>query len=562
MSIVLRLIACCIFATLTQAISKSRNSLEARIALAQLDHAIEKANDLLSLIYNRYEYNTPRGRLFVTMQSNMKEKDFELIKLIFLKKLTANKPKYKMVFGGSSVTAGHDNFFKDSHPKVLETRMRPIFEALGVEFEVRNIAQGANDCAPSNMCYEAMAGEGGDFFLWEQSFNCGRDLRYVEMIVRLAARHHASVYIMSSGGIDTRKCPPSREEKPLRSDSNYLPSKNITFTEENIKGFKDDMIFMNSKGQSMGDRAYGLMKSYPHAPPSSGMNVFFNYPNSVCQDVNPTLKNCGIDNIMKDCSSLKFLSKEASVYSLGGGVAHHPSRAMHMMRGEVIAWSYTLALLEAMYTIRRSIVSGGDLLSMHNVFSTHLAANFSTVKKPKQCGGEPFFCEQRYSCFTDYSPKYIQQYSLKELAVETATPSKWKYKVHPIPNKQTDRIDNADKEMRSHFSTREGRMAGELFLRVNIVSNIGRALVCWEGFEKKNVMSRLEYRFDLNVGEKAFSPDFVYVPSNNRTPWDSRVEFNPCMSLNNIPLGVHVLGLESKGGNSGVSHLITWDNSN
>ena len=37
-----------------------------------------------------------------------------------------------------------------------------------------------------------------------------------------------------------------------------------------------------------------------------------------------------------------------------------------MMRGEVIAWSYTLALLEAMYTIRRNIVSGGDLLSMHN----------------------------------------------------------------------------------------------------------------------------------------------------------------------------------------------------
>jgi hypothetical protein len=29
---------------------------------------------------------------------------------------------------------------------------------------------------------------------------------------------------------------------------------------------------------------------------------------------------------------------------------------MHMMRGEVIAWSYTIALLEAMFTLRKELM--------------------------------------------------------------------------------------------------------------------------------------------------------------------------------------------------------------
>lgn len=301
--------------------------LESRIlTIEQLDDAIEKAKSVLSLIHSRYEYDTPRGKLFVTMQSNMKEKDFDLIKLIFQKKLTSNNPKYKMVYGGSSVTAGHDNLFRHSHPLVLESRMRPIFEALGVDFEVNNIAQGANDCHPANLCYDAMAGEGGDFYFWEQSFNCGREYGYVEMIVREAARNEASVYIMSSGGVDTKKCAPSTEEKPLRSDADWKPSSPVQFTEESITQLKTDLIDVNKLGQSMGTSAVGLMKRYQKSPAASGMNVWFAYPKSLCSDVVPELKACDIPNLMEGCVGLKFLSREASVYANGGGAGHHPSR--------------------------------------------------------------------------------------------------------------------------------------------------------------------------------------------------------------------------------------------
>jgi hypothetical protein len=231
-----------------------------------------------------------------------------------------------MVFGGSSVTAGHDNLFLHSYPKILETRMRPIFEALGVTFEVDNIAQGANDCTPFNMCYDAMAGEGGDFYLWEQSFNCGRDYRSVEMVVRLAARNEAAVYIMSSGGVDTKTCAASKEEKPLRSDGNWEPSQPIPLSDAQVLQFKDDVIAVNKLGQSMGGTAVTLTKRYSEGPASSGMNVWFAYPSALCSDVKPTPKACDIPTLMEGCLDLKFLSKEAGVYALGHGANHHPSR--------------------------------------------------------------------------------------------------------------------------------------------------------------------------------------------------------------------------------------------
>ena len=80
------------------------------------------------------------------------------------------------VFGGSSVTSGLDNKFLESYPQVVDRKLGPIFAAAGVELEVRNIAQAANPCLPSNLCYPAMGGEEkADFYSWEQSMNCGRD---------------------------------------------------------------------------------------------------------------------------------------------------------------------------------------------------------------------------------------------------------------------------------------------------------------------------------------------------------------------------------------------------
>jgi hypothetical protein len=232
---------------------------------------------------------------------------------------------------------------------------------------------------------------------------------------------------------------------------------------------------------------------------------------------------------------------------------------MHMMRGEIITWSYTIALLDAMFAIRKDLVDKKALTSMNDGFSTSLAEQYSTIPEPLLCGKAPYYCKKGYTCATDYSPKYTDKYFLKDLLVKTTPPTQWKYMVHPIEKRQTDRIELKDKEMRNHFATRGGPQAGEIFFRVNIISSQdGHVAVCLEGIEKKTPMARIEYRFDLNVGEKVLSPDFVYNPKPNRSAWESKTDLNHCMVLNNIPVGIHVLGMESKGGYVGVSHIITW----
>ena len=78
----------------------------------------------------------------------------------------SQKSTFIYVFGGSSVTAGHDNYYNQSYPKVFERRMQPIYDALGVDLSVRNIAIGSVGCDPYNACYETFGGTDPDFITW------------------------------------------------------------------------------------------------------------------------------------------------------------------------------------------------------------------------------------------------------------------------------------------------------------------------------------------------------------------------------------------------------------
>ncbi len=39
----------------------------------------------------------------------------------------------------------------------------------------------------------------------------------------------------------------------------------------------------------------------------------------------------------------------------GGGARWHPSRAFHMLRGEALAWLYTLPLLDSIYMLETDL---------------------------------------------------------------------------------------------------------------------------------------------------------------------------------------------------------------
>jgi hypothetical protein len=79
------------------------------------------------------------------------------------------KPEYILGFTGSSVTAGHDNYFSESFPFVMERRIAPLFaRILNVTVVTRNHALGNNPCYPYDACVSTHIGDDVDFLAWEQ----------------------------------------------------------------------------------------------------------------------------------------------------------------------------------------------------------------------------------------------------------------------------------------------------------------------------------------------------------------------------------------------------------
>lgn len=148
------------------AAARDANSLQA--ALQKAKHSLES---VLSLIYRRYELDKRQGMNLFAVSSNADAKAWDIIKWRMASKIVHPEnelPSYHMVFGGSSVTAGHDNFYNQSYPYVFKKRLQSTFDKLGIDLIVRNIALGANNCVPYIQCYESMGGPNIDFAGWEQ----------------------------------------------------------------------------------------------------------------------------------------------------------------------------------------------------------------------------------------------------------------------------------------------------------------------------------------------------------------------------------------------------------
>jgi hypothetical protein len=76
---------------------------------------------------------------------------------------------FKIAALGSSVTAGHDTFVSAAWPAVIERALKPTWDALGVDFVVRNQAVGGRDPNPWPFCMPQMAGDDVDIIIreWE-----------------------------------------------------------------------------------------------------------------------------------------------------------------------------------------------------------------------------------------------------------------------------------------------------------------------------------------------------------------------------------------------------------
>ena len=125
---------------------------------------------VLSLIYNRYEFGGPYGNKFFMASNNLSPETWDILKFKLATKMLTTNSTFLMTFSGSSVTAGHDNYYAQSYPYIFKKRMSDIFAKVGIELVVHDIAMGANNCSPYVLCYESMGGSDPDFLNWEQVY--------------------------------------------------------------------------------------------------------------------------------------------------------------------------------------------------------------------------------------------------------------------------------------------------------------------------------------------------------------------------------------------------------
>jgi len=172
--------------------------------------------DILSLIYHRYELSGSVGPEFWYTTNNIGAFTWDVIKYKIAAKAMRGNQTFLMIFGGSSVTAGHDSYFNQSFPMIVKQRMTPAFKKLGINLVVRNIALGANPCIPYTYCYESMGGLDPDFLAWEQAYNCGHAPEVYETLARIAhqTRQHTVTYYSASGAWVPSDCPASAERVP------------------------------------------------------------------------------------------------------------------------------------------------------------------------------------------------------------------------------------------------------------------------------------------------------------------------------------------------------------
>lgn len=181
---------------------------------------------------------------------------------------------FTIAFGGSSVTAGHDNFLNEAYPALVQRQLMPLFSLLGVRLQVLNVGIGNNPCYPYDLCMEAHIPGNTDLISWEQSLNCGRNPEPVEAFIRTSAQSNKRpmILIMASGtpywepqdceGVSAKAAPLTAEEiKDARLPLDVLANKSTMLW---------DFTFLQPEGAGLDKN---LAHYYRNVAPITGQSL-------------------------------------------------------------------------------------------------------------------------------------------------------------------------------------------------------------------------------------------------------------------------------------------------
>ena len=521
-----------------------------------LPKAKTMAQELLSLIHHRYELDTQQGSNFFLTTNNMKSSTWDMMKYKFLMKILGSDKTFLLVFGGSSVTAGHDNYYSQSYPFILDKRMSPILSALGVEMHTHNIAQGANNCSPYQLCYEAMGGENADVIGWEQSYNCGHDDNIFELAARFAgwSKRKGIIYYSASGAWIPNKCAASKDSPPYSDEmwrpesanlSPWLPGENDVKKErEMLNSYAQATLSAQrfANGYQQGGHDYSGVGAH-------GFNVWEANPKctTVTEDGQSKSRCNGID-AAAGCT-LKFMSLEASWFGKEDkhGANWHPTRAFHMLRGEAIAWLYTLALLDGIFELEKDLSSSG---ATKESLLAKYTAKFDELHKPlpspRKCQ-DYYHCHVRPACFTDFLPHYPADKSLKDVVVGK---TRWVYVAEEFSDWS---LQYGYKDSKPYWVSKGDQ--GSIHLKV-LVNNVDSVWICG------NIGDSLKHA-TFYVDQGAGGEVENYVPSSKAVKWPHRKYMNgECTAVQKLPKGQHVISISTesmaKDEVAALSHVIMW----
>ena len=394
--------------------------------LPDLELAKRQLQDVLSLIRARYELTGPIGSNFWLSTANFDSDAWDILKYKFGIRMLQNNTgnDYLMIFGGSSVTAAHDNYYNQSYPAIFSKRMRPVMETLGINLVVHNIAQGANNCIPYQLCYESMGGLNPEFVGWEQSYNCGHDDGVFELAARIAgmSSRRGIVYYSASGAWSPAACPPSSDKVPFSSEIWTPETAGIaawTPSALDLKLERDKLDkFARAKSSTERFHRFAAGEQYKAVAPM-GFNVWEANPNCKGRDKEDSKDITGCNGIdaAQGCK-LRFMTKEAALYGSdnGKGANWHPTRGFHMLRGEAVVWAYALTMLDAVYAVQAAMgAKGPSPEGVRKDFQSKLDALQPPLPAPKKC--QALHCDFKPKCFTNFKPHYEPSLELKKIIV-------------------------------------------------------------------------------------------------------------------------------------------------
>ena len=563
--------------------------LKSSVPLSPFDLAKGKmiAQDLLSLIYHRYELDGAGASFWRTAQ-NIPDYGWDIMKYKFATKTLKGNQNFLMVFGGSSVTAGHDNHYRQSYPLVVRKRLIPLFAVMGIKLIVHNFAMGANPCSPYDLCYESMGGSDPDWVGWEQSYNCGHDEGAFEMTARWAgwSRNKGVIYFSASGAWAPDKCKennvsktgslvPFSDENWKESDAGLTKKK---FSAEDVHAEKE-LLNKYNRAHSSASRFMGSWaKDYKGIAPH-GFNVWEHNPENKCKKDGKERKDCtaidAAESMQGDCK-MKFMTKEASVYGLGGGRAHHPTAAFHLLRGEAISWLYCMAMLDAIYEMEKDLrTTSKDIIL--NDYEQKLATLQRPMPSPKKC--HRYHCESKPKCYTNYMPHFNKNYLLSDLIVGKTN---WSYSgggnakgMGIVPNENTldaiewqeNSVKGTDVTDRKPKWTSKGLKTGEIHIKI-LIKEKNFIWIFAEAIDK-TPFEHAAFFLDINATAaliKNAQNETSYIPSSNRIMWTKVNKMgNEGVHLFDLPNGEHILSIlnnytmnSKKGFTCGLSHVLMW----